>query len=501
MNLVSMRRIILFFIAGVTLFTACKKSGDGVPKSGTRDELTKDSIYLYAQQVYLWNDVLPSYKDFKPRQYSSFDDVVEALKGYKLNSSGKPLDKYSFIDNGSVSDELGEGISDDYGFFIRYNGVDPLDLRVIYVYSGSPAATAGLERGDQIIQLNGRTDLDGRKDATIDFLNDAFFGSGTTMSLQIKKKDGTVRNATVNAGSYKINPILASKVITAGSKKLGYFALNSFLQIHNYDSQGNPINTTFKSQLDAVLSNFQSSGINELIVDLRYNGGGSVETADYLANYFAPASQNGQTMHSDYFNQTMQQGKATILKNQKFWDNGTLYSYFDIDYTTNKNVTQFKTQGSLNLSRVYFLVSNSTASASELLINSLKPVIDVKLIGETTYGKPVGFFAIHIDKYDLYIPEFQTKNQSGSGDYFDGLPVDKEATESITTDFGDESERYLSYAINYSKSGSYTVSSASVSSTAGQANRMSAEKVREVTGKLESRKFKGMVESRVRHNR
>jgi len=107
----------------------------------------------------------------------------------------------------------------------------------------------------------------------------------------------------------------------------------------------------------------------------------------------------------------MQSGKATILKNQKFLYNGEVVSYFDVPFAASQNTEKFAKKGSLNLSRIYFLVTYNSASASELVINSLAPVMDVKLIGHPTYGKPVGFFAIHIDKYDLYIPQFQTKNR------------------------------------------------------------------------------------------
>ncbi|MGX5687797.1 S41 family peptidase [Arcticibacter tournemirensis] len=490
------RKPLLFGLLTISVLAACKKSSDNPPKTGTRDELTKDSIYLYARETYLWNDALPSsYKSFNPRQYSSFTDELSALKSYKRSSAGRPLDKYSFIDQGEVSDEIGEGISGDYGFFVGYNGLDdgydPLDLRINYVYEGSPAGVAGLSRGDQILEINGNSNLNGRVDANINFLNNALFGPDRTINLRVRKKDNSIADVSVTKARYNINPILASNVFSVGSKKVGYFVLNSFVQVSGSDTDAP---TPFKTQLDAVLNNFQSQNITELVVDLRYNGGGSVETANYLADWFVPAGKSGTVMHVDHFNQTMQSGKATILKNQKFLYEGKEASYFDFSFAASQNTTKFSKKGSLGLSRIYFLVTDNSASASELLINSLAPVMDVKLIGHPTYGKPVGFFAIHIDKYDLYIPQFQTKNQLGAGDYFDGLSVNKELNDDITKAFGDPTERYLASALAYSASGNYTVSSTKTSATARPSVVMSNERFKEVNNKLEGNKFKGMVD-------
>ncbi|WP_316832015.1 S41 family peptidase [Pedobacter aquatilis] len=484
------KMLLCAFIAVVGFATSCKKSSvnpdggttttPGTP--GTRAELTKDSIYLYAQQTYFWNTGMPSYTTFNPRQYASNDAVLAAIKA--LPSTGGK-DKYSFIDDGTVASQLG-GVSGDFGFSVFFNAAN--DLRIKYVYASSPAATQGLKRGYQITKINGSTNIN-TTDASVNAIVDAIFGTATTVSLTVLKPDGTSQDVVVTRASYNINPILFTNTYTVGTKKVGYIVFNSFT-------------TNSTSLLDAAFAKFATDGVTELVVDLRYNGGGSVATSEAFTNLIAPSSQNGKVMYTTYWTQTMQDGNATILQNQKFYAKGNdgvtrLYSYYDYSYkpiAAAGNQEVFAKRGSLNtLSRVYFIVTSSTASASELLINNLKPVMDVKLIGRKTYGKPVGFFSIRIDKNDLYIPQFQTKNQLNQGDYFDGMTVDKDIADDVTKDFGDTSEKLLAQALNYSANGAFT--SYLKDNTISSTSALSRMQMEDLTGKIDH-EFKGMIETR-----
>jgi C-terminal processing protease CtpA/Prc len=477
----------LLIVVGFTV--SCKKSkndpdGNGVPQgtSGTREELTKDSIYLYAQQTYYWNVGMPSYSAFNPRQYNSNNAVLAALK--TLPSTGGK-DKYSFIDDGTVAGELG-GVGGDFGFSVFFAGTN--DLRIKYVYATSPAATQGLKRGYQITKINGSTDIN-TSDARIDYVVNAIFGSNATVSLTILKPDGTSQDVTITKGTYNINPILFTKTYTIGAKKVGYIVFNSFT-------------TNSAPGLDAAFAQFATDGVTELVVDLRYNGGGSVATSEAFTNLIAPVAQNGKVMYTTYWTQTMQDNQATILQNQKFYAKGNdgvtrMYSYFDYSYKPTiaaGNQEVFAKRGALNgLTRVYFIVTSGTASASELLINNLKPVMDVKLIGKKTYGKPVGFFSIRIDKNDLYIPQFETKNQANQGGYFDGMTVDKDIFDDVTKDFGDPSEKLLAQALYYSANGGF--SSFLKDNTISSTSPLSKMQAEDLSGKMDH-EFKGMVETR-----
>jgi carboxyl-terminal processing protease len=477
----------LLVVVGFTV--SCKKSkndpdGNGVPQgtSGTREELTKDSIYLYAQQTYYWNVGMPSYSSFNPRQYNSNNAVLAALKA--LPSTGGK-DKYSFIDDGTVAGELG-GVGGDFGFSVFFAGTN--DLRIKYVYATSPAATQGLKRGYQITKINGSTDIN-TSDARIDYVVNAIFGSNATVSLTILKPDGTSQDVTVTKGTYNIDPILFTKTYTIGPKKVGYIVFNSFT-------------TNSVPGLDAAFAQFATDGVTELVVDLRYNGGGSVATSEAFTNLIAPVAQNGKVMYTTYWTQTMQDNQATILQNQKFYAKGNdgvtrMYSYFDYSYKPTiaaGNQEVFAKRGTLNgLTRVYFIVTSGTASASELLINNLRPVIDVKLVGKKTYGKPVGFFSIRIDKNDLYIPQFETKNQSNQGGYFDGMAVDKDIFDDVTKDFGDPSEKLLAQALYYSANGGF--SSFLKDNTISSTSPLSKMQFEDLSGKMDH-EFKGMIETR-----
>ncbi|WP_214227528.1 S41 family peptidase [Pedobacter sp. B4-66] len=190
--------------------------------------------------------------------------------------------------------------------------------------------------------------------------------------------------------------------------------------------------------LNEAFSAFSSSGITSLIVDLRNNPGGYVETAQYLANLIAVPAMNDKVMYTEHFNSEMQAGNVSILKKQPYLDennqpvfiNGRRATYADVDFSVVGNTFLFKNAGQLNtITNLYFLVNGGTASASELLINALKPYFNVLLIGEQTYGKPVGSFGIKIDNYTLYAVSFQIKNAKGEGDYFNGLSPEIIATD------------------------------------------------------------------------
>jgi carboxyl-terminal processing protease len=513
-----MRRIFYPLILVCIIIASCSKdkkvSPDGPSKTGSTLDLIKDSVFLYAQQTYYWNNTLPTYAAFKPRSFSGANDLdalqteIDAMTQYSTNpETGKPYEyytaapgyaKYSFIDDGSVSGEL-NGIKGDFGFAPVWIG-DPdntNDIRVKYVYPGSPADVKGLKRGYQITAINGRTG-DGLKydgngsGANVNFLVNAYANS-SNITLTLKKPDGTSFDVSIATGTYNVNPVLTTKVVDAGGgKKVGYIVFNSFTSKENA-----------KPKLDEAFATFAAQDITDLVVDLRYNGGGYVETAQYLSNLIAPASTAGQTMFSYYFTQKMADGQATLLKNQSRRDPDTkeLYTLFDFDYTVAGNTIKFSRDNvptALNLSHVFFIITGSTASASELTINNLLPVMNVQLIGTTSYGKPVGFFDIDINKYEMYIPQFETKNSAGNGGYYEGMEPEKGlykgklASDDASKDFGDPTESLFAYALNYVKNGNFSLPKQQIQSL--NAKTYSVDQTREVGLQVEGKKlFRGMI--------
>jgi hypothetical protein len=218
-------------------------------------------------------------------------------------------------------------------------------------------------------------------------------------------------------------------------------------------------------------------------------------------------------MYTTYWTKTMQDGNAKILSHQPLLDaqgklqnftggvNGVYATYADIDYRPTKsagNVENFDKTGSAEFKKIYFLVLSGTASASELMINSLKGVMpgDVKLIGQKTYGKPVGFFAIKIDKLELYVPQFETKNQKNEGGYYNGMAVDYSVSDDVTKDFGDPTERLLAAALSYSEKGTFSISN--IPSKIASVSGMSAFETERLNEVFDRNVFKGMIDDKLK---
>jgi len=511
------RKGLTFLIVLTFLAASCKKDPKAVPEppvtpQGSRAELTKDSIFLYAKAVYLWNDALPTYEQFNPRKFTSgateidnFNQELFAITQLKIDpQTGRPYEyvsatanypKYSYITDEQSQDPARtgevdlEGEGTDFGFTLTGVGTaDSYQIFIRYVNAGSPAERQGLNRGDVLTQVNGRT-LGTDFTADANFINSAFDQQNITVAGQ--KSNGTTFTRSLSKITYTSSPVFKDTVITSGGRIIGYISFARF---------SNPSNA--QSALDQTFSQFAAAGVNSLVVDLRYNGGGYVSTAEHMSNLIAPSRLNGATMFTEYFNETMRKGEAEILKNQPLTDengrqrfsNGKALTYFDVDYSVEGNTYKFEKKGSLNaVEDVVFIVTGNTASASELVINSLRPHINVKIVGERSYGKPVGFFPINIDVYDVYYSMFQSRNSAGEGDYFQGLVPDANTPDDVTHDFGDPNESSFASAIRYLTGGSFTATS----SLRIMGRQVDARSVQfKPMGKDHG--FKGMIEDRVR---
>ncbi len=515
-----MKKIIYALLIFTTVvFAACKKT----PKNGgtnggtttisandpgtTLDKI-KDSVFLYAQEDYLWFNSLPSYANFKPRTFTGADDKtaltkeLNAISQIAINpATGQPYEyydsqgdaKYSFIDNGQVSSEL-NGNRGDFGFAPLYNQIN--DLRIKYVYPGSPADLAGIKRGYQITSINGNSNLSydaqgyGTGTSTnLNFVINAYSNSNT-ISMTLLKPDGTTLTVTnMSVANYSVNPVLKYTTFNEGNGHIvGYIVFNSFTSDANADPQ-----------LDAAFTYFANQGVTDLAVDLRYNGGGYVSTAEYLDNLIVPAGKTGTLMYNTYYNSTLQAGKAVLLKNQWRQIPGTTqdYNYGQFDYSVAGNAVNFSKKGTLAVNRVFFIITGSTASASELTINNLRPEMDVQFIGEQSYGKPVGFFDIDINVYQMYTPEFYTQNSAGQGGYYSGFTPGTTSYpgvgdyDDVTKDFGDPAEGLLAHVLSYVKTGTYAVKTPIIQSVPGKTFALQSKK--EVSKALDAGKFNGMV--------
>jgi hypothetical protein len=350
---------------------------------------------------------------------------------------------------------------------------------VTYVYKNSPAGVAGVARSYEIVSINGSTAVHPEVDSqgylvatSVGYVNmvNALFSS-TTASFGFKKPDGTTLTTSLSVASYSINSILCDSVYTVGTKKVGYVVFNQFL------------GASSQTELTNTINKFQASGVKYLIVDLRYNGGGSVETCEKFSSMLAPVSANAKTMYTYKMNTALTQ-------------------YY---VSQNENLTtNFTKTNSFEPTQLYFIVSGGTASAAELLINNLRPYYtgNLFLIGQTTYGKPCGFWATPIgytdtqtttkEGYDLYAVSFEMVNANNEGGYYAGMTPGTSkypgvlADDSYNLPWGNVNDASLAQAISYISSGAFKVSS-----TLSKVKLVNVTHVSTI-----DRQFKGMIEFR-----
>lgn len=447
-----MRKQILFaFGISIVILASCKKNkGDSPdPGPGTTIDKVKDTTIEYARDIYLWYNQIPT--SFDEQKYADPNKIMEAIRAYsKEPGFTSAVDRWSFAASQADWDNVSGGVAKDFGLgiFFRAEG----DLRVKSVEQASPAGVAGVRRGWRITKINGSTNI---TTANADFIvNAVFYGTNTSFTFQ--KPDGSTVDLALTAASYQENPFFLDSVYTQGASKIGYIVFNSFL--------GDT--TAIYNKMSAVFTRFATEGVNEVVVDLRYNGGGYVSMQQKFANYLINTANNGG-----------------IMMNQQYNDKYSLYN----------STAKFNKLGSLNLSRVFFIVSNNTASASELLINVLKPYMTVKMVGpNNTYGKPVGYFAIPVGSWYIFPVSSRSTNKNGEGSYFAGFAPDKTVADGLDKDWGDKDEACLSSIMKYLGTGVFGFAEERLSVN----DRSTKEELTRTNDKLGVKMFKGAIDKK-----
>jgi carboxyl-terminal processing protease len=387
---------------------SCKKNTDAV--IATTPDL-RDSVYLYSQDIYLWSDNLPSASIFKPLSYPTADSVMKKVRTYSPFVNGKYQDRWSFVIDKKTWDNVVSGNSSDTG--AEYGFVADADLRVKLVYSQSSAGKQGVKRGWKVLKFNG---VDATY-ANIDKLNTELNKASQTVLFQ--KPDGTQQTIALTSGAYKSDYVMNPKVFLINGNNVGYFAFDSFLGANSGQDT--------KNELDKVFADFKSKNVTELVLDMRYNGGGYGSVSSYLGSLIAPSSALDRVF-------------ASTVHNKK--------------YSQYNKTEKFKSlANSLKLSRISIIVTKGTASASEELINGLKPVMTVKLIGSTTHGKPVGYYALPVMNSYVFPVALKNVNSVGFDNFYQGFTVDKVQTDDYTRDLGDPTEACLKSALDYIRTG------------------------------------------------
>lgn len=423
---------------------ACKPNKDTPEptKSRTEQQQLLDSVYHYYKLYSLWeNDLGIADKDVLQftDQFQSAEALLAGLKGktpYFAAYNGG-VDRFSIIEDLQIPNYA----SSTFGLYLSIAAYDDhIAYPIVYFVEGnSPAYLAGIKRSDMIQSVNDHIDLSipisctngscsitdqKRYQEVKTTLDNALLQS--SLPLQIKTQLAESHAYNLTERGYTIKAIQKEKVFFPTTNPTGYFLLSSFEDVeYSYPH---------RQQIDELFEGFKQQNIKELIVDLRYNQGGYVDAAAYIANYIKNQQAEGKLM-------IRYQTNSYLASNPAF-----IAGIFDDE--------NFNNNSPLALNKVYFLVSNETASASELLINILKPYMPVTIIAveSATYGKPVGFFRQEImGKIGLWVASFKMLNGAGVSDYWSGIAADiKNVEDNIFRDFGDPEEDLIAAALKSS---------------------------------------------------
>jgi C-terminal processing protease CtpA/Prc len=449
-----MKKFKLCLLALILVFSSCKKSDDEDPNI-TRIETDLeiiDFIWKGLNQYYYWQESVVNLSDSRKESESDYAYFLSQNPNPEnfFNSLLHPDDNFSWIVDDYVELEnmlQGIDISDgmEFGLYVECNDQNIFGF-VRYVQKDSDAESKGVKRGMVFSNINGtRLTRDNYRDLLFNNNESSYNIRFSEISYNQNNQCANIipgqEDLTLIKSRIVKNPIHISKIIENEGQKIGYLMYNQFLGV--VESEGKDYN----SELNNAFSNFLSNGINDLVIDLRYNPGGRISTSINLASMIT-GQFNNQVFAKERWNSKL----------MNYWDENSPESL--LNRFTNKlgnNQSIF----SLNLDRVFVLTSARTASASELLINGLDPYIDVIHIGDFTVGKNQGSITV----YD-YINDSRDKNPNhmyamqpivlkignvaGYTDFPDGLEPDIFIKESLLNPgiLGDIEEPLLKIAID-----------------------------------------------------
>ena len=379
------------------VFQSCQKDDpEPIDDDPISINQSNEAFYGLMKEWYFWYDQIP---EVNPSSFPNPSALLEAIKK-------RPEDRWSYITSKQEFESYFiESKMFGHGFSSRYDVQGK--LRVAFLFTDSDLYTQGVERSWTIEAINGTVITPGFNFNTLLGLNQA----GVSNTFRFRKPDGTLADITSTKKEIKMNTILHSEIIEKVGLKIGYMVLNGFT-------------TPTIAEIDSVFAIFSQNNIDELILDMRYNGGGQTNVATHLASKIAGNSLSGQPF--------------------------TKYVYNDKKSAENNRTENFRTiENGLNLSRLITICTRSTASASEMVINGLQPFIDVHIIGNNTYGKPMGMNAWTYADLAFVPITFKTQNANDFGDFFDGLPADLFAPDDLSRVFGDPLESSLQQALAF----------------------------------------------------
>lgn len=425
---------------------AATSSSNAFPASASLANQCTPSIekaYLrsFVDETYLWYNEVPT--NLVASSYATPQAYFDVLKTTRKTASGKPVDQFHWSQTTASWNAAQSGISEDYG--IEWAALSSYPPRVWYVAEvapNSPAGLKGVKRGDRLTSVNNVDFVINATQSGVNAINAGLFPSNVTAHTFGFNYQTPV---SLTPATYTVNTVQKVKTFTStGGGIVGYLVFDSHLE-------------KSQDELIAAINQLKAAKVTDLVIDMRYNGGGLLYVASQLAYMIAgPSNTNGKVFEQ-------------LIYNDKLTNSNRSYPF--LSTTINGNVQL----PYLGLKRVTLLVGGSTASASESLINGLRGVdVTVNLIGSTTRGKPYGFVPQDNCGYTYFAIQFKGANHKGFGDYADGFSPNSTCT--VGDDYfnarGDAAEGMLKAALSYQVSGSCPASASANMALAEPAQAM-----------------------------
>lgn len=399
-----MRRTLSVFALAAALVCVTPPSAQAQERV-TNCTTTGKNLYVrdVLTELYYWYQFLPN---VDPARYDSPEAYLEAVRY-------RPVDHaYSYVTSRAASEAFFSE-SQFIGFGLSTTITVDGQMRVLQVFDQSPAAEAGLARGHRLIEINDRPVAELIATGQIG----SAFGPGevgVVAAIVFQTREGQTVRATMTKRAVTIPTVSNTRLIEVDGRRVGYVFFRNFVE-PSY------------AALDTAFAALREGRASELVLDLRYNGGGLVDVAVHLASLIGGRTMNGRLL--------------------------ARYVHNDKNHAYDKELRFGDAEQALSLSRLFVITSSASASASELLVNALRPYMPVTVVGDRTYGKPVGQYGIAFCDKVVAPVAFSIRNALDQGDYYDGIPADCLAGDDLTHDLGRIDEASLAEALHVLRTG------------------------------------------------